>query len=111
MAGFYLNPPANATAGFVATVAAFNALGAGEQAEFAQQLADALEAANARDGITPAGPPLPPFLGLMAEARSWAALAGEAELRAYAAAIWERMDAAARGAFLAWASRDGRAAA
>ncbi len=46
-----------------------------------------------------AGTPLPPFLGGMEEARSWAADAGPAELKAVALAAFEALDPRDQAAF------------
>lgn len=47
------------------------------------------------------GAPAPAFLGqVMKEARCWAETAARAELKAYAAACWERMGEADRKAFI-----------
>jgi hypothetical protein len=48
-----------------------------------------------------AGPPIPPFNNMQAEARLWAAEASPAERRAYAAAIRDRMSERERAAFFA----------
>lgn len=46
-----------------------------------------------------AGAPVPSFLGGMNEARSWAAMATEAELKCYAAAAYDAMSRANQIAF------------
>lgn len=50
-----------------------------------------------------AGQPIPPLMSYMDEARSWASLACRAELKAYAAAICERLTAADLAALIGWA--------
>ena len=49
--------------------------------------------------IGSAGAPLPPFLGGMDEARSWASYASRFELKAYALASFEAMSAKDQAAF------------
>lgn len=46
------------------------------------------------------GDPLPPFMGIMASARDWAAWACRAELKAYALAAYEAMNPRDQAAFL-----------
>lgn len=50
--------------------------------------------------IRSSGHPLPPFLGGMEDARSWAAWASRFELKAYALAAFEAMSPADRAAFV-----------
>ena len=47
-----------------------------------------------------AGPPLPPFAGVMDDARWWASFASRRELKAYALASFEAMSPRDRAAFL-----------
>lgn len=78
----------------LSAVHAFNRLEAEEQHIFAEKLY----------GLMQAGEPVPPFdLDVMAEARDWASWASNVELRAYAAACWEKLDTEQRRGFLAWA--------
>lgn len=57
----------------------------------------ALETAAAAFGAT--GDPLPPFLGGMADARDWASMATDSELKAYALACFEAMAPRDQAAF------------
>lgn len=56
-----------------------------------------------------AGAPLPPFVALWPEAQNWAAVASEAERKAYAAAAVEALAVSNRAAFLRWAQGGGGA--
>ena len=49
--------------------------------------------------------PIPPFAGILAEARDWASFASFAELEAYALACFERMAPERQAAFLTYAQR------
>jgi hypothetical protein len=60
--------------------------------------------ATAAASIGAAGAPLPPFLGGMDEARFWASYANRSELKAYALAAFEAMQANDRTAFLSYAN-------
>lgn len=60
------------------------------------------------DAMRP-GDPLPPFMGIMASARDWAAWAYRAELKAHALACYEAMSGRDQAAFLGHIDR--RAAA
>ncbi len=60
------------------------------------------------DALRP-GDPLPPFIGIMASARDWAAWACRTELKAYALACYEAMSGHDQAAFLGHIDR--RAAA
>lgn len=53
-------------------------------------------------GYLRAGPPVPPFTGVMAEASQWADWASPAERKAYALACFTRLSPADRGAFLGY---------
>ncbi|WP_139211416.1 hypothetical protein [Marinovum algicola] len=59
---------------------------------------DAEATASAAIGV--AGEPIPPFLGSMDEARTWASFASRAELKCYATAAFEAMSHADQTAFL-----------
>lgn len=70
----------------------------------------AMKAANPEDAAriaaevsSVAGAPLAPFLSVMHEARAWAAIASEAERKAYTLAGFEALPTAEQRAFLAWA--------
>ena len=56
------------------------------------------------------GPPVPPFLDMREDARSWATFASPAELRAYMAACWQRLPDRDRGGFLRTVRHKRRAA-
>lgn len=53
-----------------------------------------------------AGPPVPPFTGVMAEASHWADWASPAELKAYALACFNRLPPADRSAFLGYVQKE-----
>ena len=55
---------------------------------------------DAAVGLCCAVEPHPPLLDLRSEARNWASLATLAELKAYAAAIWNRLPESERASFL-----------
>jgi len=52
-----------------------------------------------------AGPPIPPFDGVMAEATFWANMANPDELAAYTLACYARLAPARQAAFLAYVQR------
>ena len=80
----------------------------------ARALAEAVVACDPRDRLPlieitfdrlRAGEPIPAFGSVMAEATSWAADAGRAELKAYCAASFARLSQADQAAFLQYAGR------
>ena len=64
-----------------------------------RSLPDVLALDTAAAAIGMAGDPLPPFLGGMEDARSWASWASPVELKAYALAAFEAMSAKDKAAF------------
>jgi len=56
------------------------------------------------------GAPVPPFDGLRAEARDWAAFASRGEVRAYLGACWNRLPEAEQARFLSAVRSKRRAA-
>ena len=50
------------------------------------------------------GEPIPPFMGIMSEARDWASWASRTERKAYLWACWEHLASADQSAFLAHVS-------
>ena len=78
-------------------------LSAAERAALAFSTLNSLEPIHAESAaaasIGLAGAPLPPLLGGMDEARSWASYASRSELKAYALASFEAMSATDQAAF------------
>ncbi len=91
----------NAWHGFGLVAAA--RLTAHERAFMAAVLLATLDAETVEDiaatAVGAAGGPMPPFLGAMEGARSWASLASRAELKAYALACFEAMAPKDQAAF------------
>jgi len=52
-----------------------------------------------------AGPPIPAFAGVMAEAVFWASMASPAELKAYALACYSRLSPKSQAGFIAYLGR------
>jgi hypothetical protein len=75
---------------------AFAALDHDEQRAFANRISETCQA----------GEPPPPFNSLRDEAANWVALASAAELGAYLAAIWRRINQKQRQGFLDWIDRN-----